>query len=77
MIKIKPKTLTTIIASAVLAVAPLINGCGTEKMPVYGPADPNGNCKLIGYYNRTHISTGIKIGTYDSDKKQQYEPNTP
>ena len=72
------KTLTTIVASVIVAVAPLLNGCQSEKIPVYGPADPNGSKQLIGYYQSTGFSTGLNIETYKKqEEKKVYDVNSP
>lgn len=74
--KMKSQKLTTIIASAILAVAPLVSGCQSAKVPVYGPADLNGNRKVIGHYRSTNFSTGINIDTYNQKEKEKYTPDS-
>lgn len=76
--KMNSKTLATIVASAVITIAPLINGCNSQKIPVYGPADPNGHREVIGHYRSSHLSTGLEVDTYNPQKKKQdYEHNFP
>ena len=73
----KPKTLTTIVASVVIAAAPLINGCQSKNVPVYGPADPNGYREIIGHYRSTHFSTdGIGVGYGLEKEKKVYDANS-
>ena len=76
----KPKTLTTIIASAVIAIAPIIGGCQSRKVPVYSIDKTTGQQKLEGYYRSRGFSSGIKVDTYKTDKYKQkkpgYDPNS-
>lgn len=71
MINMKPKNLASIVASAVIAVAPLLSGCQYQKVPVYGPPDSDGNRQVIGHYRSSHLSLGL---TLDTDKLKEKQP---
>lgn len=73
--KVKVKTLTAIVASLILAFAGGCNPNNSRKVPVLGPADPNGNREVIGYYNSSRFSYEFTISTYNQ-KNPDYDSHS-